>query len=297
MNSLIIGGSGFIGRNIIDLLNKKGHYTVSYDIAEKDNDANDHIKGNISDFNKLNISMKDIDYVFNLAAVTSPPEFEDIDSNGYEINVMGTYNILKAAFKNNVKKVILASSSAVYGNIDVPVKEDMVTDAYPNLYAATKYTNEITARSFSLLRHLDSVYLRYFNTYGTGENSKGAYSSIFHKFIDDLRNNKTPVIFGDGTQSRDFIYIRDNARASVLAMEKGKSGEAYNIGTGISTDFNSIYKIIKEEMGSNVEPKYVKNPFSSYQMFTQAIMDKAKNDLGFTPEYDIRSGVRAMLDQ
>ena len=297
MNSLIIGGSGFIGRNIIDLLNKKGHYTVSYDIAEKDNDANDHIKGNISDFNKLNISMKDIDYVFNLAAVTSPPEFEDIDSNGYEINVMGTYNILKAAFKNNVKKVILASSSAVYGNIDVPVKEDMVTDAYPNLYAVTKYTNEITAKSFSLLRHLDSVYLRYFNTYGTGENSKGAYSSIFHKFIDDLRNNKTPVIFGDGTQSRDFIYIRDNARASVLAMEKGKSGEAYNIGTGISTDFNSIYKIIKEEMGSNVEQKYVKNPFSSYQMFTQAIMDKAKNDLGFTPEYDIRSGVRAMLDQ
>ena len=297
MNSLIIGGSGFIGRNIIDLLNKKGHYTVSYDIAEKDNDANDHIKGNISDFNKLNISMKDIDYVFNLAAVTSPPEFEDIDSNGYEINVMGTYNILKAAFKNNVKKVILASSSAVYGNIDVPVKEDMVTDAYPNLYAATKYTNEITARSFSLLRHLDSVYLRYFNTYGTGENSKGAYSSIFHKFIDDLRNNKTPVIFGDGTQSRDFIYIRDNARASVLAMEKGKSGEAYNIGTGISTDFNSIYKIIKEEMNSNVEPEYVKNPFSSYQMFTQAIMDKAKNDLGFTPEYDIRLGVRAMLDQ
>ena len=80
-------------------------------------------------------------------------------------------------------------------------------------------------------------------------------------------------------------------------MEKGKSGEAYNIGTGISTDFNSIYKIIKGEMSSNVEPKYVKNPFFSYQMFTQAIMDKAKNDLGFTPEYDIKSGVRAMLNE
>ena len=297
MKSLVIGGSGFIGRNIIDLLNKKGHYTVSYDIAEKDNDANDNVIGNISDFDKLKVSMKDIDYVFNLAAVTSPPEFEDIDSNGYEINIMGTYNILKAAYKNNVKKVILASSSAVYGNIDVPVREDMVTDEYPNLYAVTKYTNEITARSFSLLRHLDSVYLRYFNTYGTGENSKGAYSSIFHKFIDDLRNHNTPVIFGDGTQRRDFIYIKDNARASVLAMENGKAGEAYNIGTGISTDFNTIYKIIKEEMGSNVEPKYEKNPFSSYQMFTQAIIEKAKNDLGFSLEYDIRSGVRAMLDK
>ena len=297
MKSLVIGGSGFIGRNIIELLNKKGHYTISYDIAEKDSDANEHVKGSISDYEKLYSSMKGVDYVFNLAAVTSPPEFEDIDSKGYEINVMGTYNILKSAYKNNVKKVILASSSAVYGNIDVPVKENMVTDAYPNLYAVTKYTNEITARSFSLLRHLDSVYLRYFNTYGTGENSKGAYSSIFHKFIKDLKNKKTPVIFGDGTQRRDFIYIKDNARASVLAMEKGKTGEAYNIGTGASTDFNTIYKIISEEMGSRIKPKYEKNPFSSYQMFTEANIEKAKADLGFTPEYNIRAGVRAMLDQ
>ena len=297
MKSLVIGGSGFIGRNIIELLNKKGHYTVSYDIAKKDNDANDHISGDILDYDKLAISMKGIDYVFNLAAVTAPPEFEDIDSNGYEINIMGTYNILKAAYKNNVKKVILASSSAVYGNINVPVKENMATDAYPNLYAVTKYTNEITARSFSLLRHLDSVYLRYFNTYGLGENTKGAYSSIIHKFIEDLKNKRNPVIFGDGTQRRDFIYIKDNARASVLAMEKGKAGEAYNIGTGISTDFNTIYKIVKEEMNSNIEAKYEKNPFSSYQMFTQADIEKAKNDLGFTPEYDIRSGVREMLGQ
>ena len=146
MKSLIIGGSGFIGRNIIDLLNRKGHYTVSYDIAKKDNDANDHIKGNISDFNKLNISMKDIDYVFNLAAVTSPPEFEDIDSNGYEINVMGTYNILKAAFKNNVKKVILASSSAVYGNIDVPAKEDRFWRApkFPKIPPESTLRNQIS---------------------------------------------------------------------------------------------------------------------------------------------------------
>ena len=104
MKSLVIGGSGFIGRNIIELLNKKGHYTVSYDIAKKDNNANDHITGNISDYDKLHSAMKGIDYVFNLAAVTAPPEFEDINSNGYEINVMGTYNILKAAYKNNVKK-------------------------------------------------------------------------------------------------------------------------------------------------------------------------------------------------
>ena len=150
---------------------------------------------------------KDVDYVFNLAAVTSPPEFEDIDSKGYEINIIGTYNILKSAYKNNVKRVILASSSAIYGNIKIPTTEDMITNSHPNLYAVTKYTNEITARSFSLLRNLDSVYLRYFNTYGSGENNKGAYSSIFHKFIDNLRHGEIPLIFGDGTQKRDFIYV------------------------------------------------------------------------------------------
>ena len=295
MKCLVIGGSGFIGRNIIELLNKKGYYTISYDLAGKSNTANDHVVGDILDYNKLNGSMKDIDYVFNLAATTSPPEFENIDSNGYEVNVMGTYNILRAAYKNKVTKVILASSSAVYGNINIPVKENIVTDSYPNLYAVTKYTNEITARSFSLLRHLNSVYLRYFNTFGLGENSKGAYSSVIHKFIEDLKMGNTPIIFGDGTQRRDFIYVKDTAKASILAMENGKSGEAYNIGTGLTIDFNAIYKIIREEMYSNVEPKYETIPFSTYQMFTQANIEKARNDLGFSPEYDIKSGIKEML--
>ncbi len=297
MKALVIGGSGFIGRNIIELLNQKKYYTISYDIADRNNNANEHINGDMLDLDKLSKAMKDIDYVFNLAAVTSPPEFEDIDSKGYEINIMGTYNILKSAYKNNVKKVILASSSAIYGNIKTPATEDVITDSYPNLYAVTKYTNEITARSFSLLRNLDSVYLRYFNTYGSGENNKGAYSSIFHKFIDNLRHGEIPLIFGDGTQKRDFIYVEDNARASVLAMENGKPGEAYNIGTGVSTDFNTIYSIIKNEMHSDIEAKHVKNPFASYQMYTQADMEKTKNDLGFIPEYDIRKGVKKMLSQ
>ena len=297
MKALVIGGSGFIGRNIIEVLNQKKYYTVSYDIAEKNNNANEHINGDMLDLEKLSKAMNDIDYVFNLAAVTSPPEFEDIDSKGYEINIMGTYNILKSAYKNNVKRVILASSSAIYGNIKIPTTEDMITNSHPNLYAVTKYTNEITARSFSLLRHLDSVYLRYFNTYGSGENNKGAYSSIFHKFIDNLRHGETPLIFGDGTQKRDFIYVEDNARASILAMENGKPGEAYNIGTGVSTDFNKIYSIIKDEMHSDIEAKHVKNPFASYQMYTQADMEKTKKDLGFVPEYDIRKGVKKMLAQ
>ena len=220
--------------------------------------------------------MRDIDYVFNPAAVTSPPEFEDIDGKRYEINIMGTYNILKGAYKNNVKKVILASSSAIYGDTNAPTNQNMITDSYPNLYAVTKYTNELTARSFSLLRKLDSVYLRYFNTDGPGENSKGAYSSIFNNLINYLKVNKAPVKYRNGNQKWELIPIEQNARASVLAMEKGKAGEAYNIGTGVSTDFNTIFKIIKEKMHSDIEAKYVKNPFTSYQMFTLANIEKAR---------------------
>jgi nucleoside-diphosphate-sugar epimerase len=296
MNSLVIGGSGFIGRNIIKELNKKGHYTISYDIEDKNNESNEHIKGNIMDYDKLYNSMKNIDYVFNLAAVTSPPQFEDIDGNGYEVNIMGTYNILKSAVKNNIKKVILASSSAIYGNIEEETKEDMEIDTYPNLYPVTKFTNELTARSFSLMHHLDSVYLRYFNTYGNDENTKGPYSSVIYKFIENIKNNEKPVIYGDGTQSRDFIFIEDNARASVLAMEKGITGHAYNIGTGVTTNFNDIYNIVKEEMNSNIEPKYVKNPFKSYQMYTKANIERAKKEISFVPEYDIRKGVKKMLE-
>ena len=137
--------------------------------------------------------------------------------------------------------------------------------------------------------------MRYFNTYGPGEHSKGAYLNIFHKFINDLRASKAPVIYGNGNQQRDFVYIEDNARALVLAMEKGKAGEAYNIGTGISTDFNSIFKILKEEMHSDIEAIYVKNPFTSYRMLIMANIEKAKKELQFEPEYDIRAGVKRMF--
>jgi len=111
-----------------------------------------------------------------------------------------------------------------------------------------------------------------------------------------LMKNKSPIIYGEGTQKRDFIYVEDSARASILAMEKGKNGEIYNVGTGKSTDFNTIFKIIKEEMNFSKDPVYVPNPLKSYQMFTQADISKAKNDLGFEPIYDIRKGVKKILE-
>ncbi len=262
---------------------------------EKNSASDRHIRGSVLDPDALVDAMKGVDAAFHLAATTSPPEFENLRGDGFKVNVIGTYNVLTACSLNCVRRVVLASSSSVYGALGRQAREDDATGQYGNFYPLSKLINEMTARTF-LNYGVEAVPLRYFNTYGLGENTKGNYSSVIWKFVDDIANSRRPVIYGDGTQSRDFIYVEDAATASILAMERGRAGEPYNVGTGVSTSFNRIFKIIKEETGYRGSPVYVKNPLKSYQLFTQADITKARNELGFEPKYDIRAGVRKMLE-
>lgn len=295
MNILVTGGSGFIGRNIVKILKEEGNTVGTYDIKDKNSNCDYHLISDVRNLNMLDKACRGIDYVFHLAAVTSPPEFENLTAEGYEVNVIGTYNVLAASAKNGVKKVILASSSSIYGDIKEAAKESILPDKYSNFYPMTKRINEMTARVFRDYG-LETVSLRYFNTYGAGENTKGNYSSIIWKFIDDINNKRKPKIYGDGRQRRDFIYVKDTARASILALKNGKSGEAYNIGTGNSVDFNSIFNIVKGEMGYEGDADYVPNPLKNYQYFTEAKMSKSNSELEFSPEYDLRRGIRETLD-
>ena len=294
MKVLVTGGSGFIGRNIIRQCRDRGLETISFD-TEVTVNADTYVKGSVLDFNILRKAMRGCDYVFHLAATTSPPQFEEPGNSGYEVNVMGTYNTLQAAYENGMRRVVLASSSAIYGDMKETAGEDLLLDTYRNAYPVTKRINEITANFFSSSSRVENVALRYFNTYGIGENTKARYSSVIWRFVRALQSHEVPEIYGDGEQSRDFIYVEDTARASVLAMEKGRTGEAYNIGTGVTTSFNDIYRIVRQEMHSVVEPRYIPNPLKNYQYFTQADITKVRKDLGFTPEFDIRSGVRRMI--
>ncbi|MGC8982017.1 MAG: NAD-dependent epimerase/dehydratase family protein, partial [Minisyncoccia bacterium] len=214
---------------------------------------------------------------------------------GLKTNIIGTFNVLDLASKVGVKRAIIASSSSVYGNLSKKSHEDMATINHTNLYPITKIMNEMTARYFSLRGELETISLRYFNTYGIGENSKGAYSSIIHKFIADMKRGKQPTIYGDGTQRRDFIYIKDVVNANMQAIKNGKSGEVYNVGTGKSLTFNKIYKIIANEIGFRKKPLYIKNPLRSYQFFTQADTSKAEEELRFKAKFDVKSGVRNIL--
>ncbi|EQD31463.1 NAD-dependent epimerase/dehydratase [mine drainage metagenome] len=281
MKVLVTGGEGFIGRNIIDEAINKNWETISIDVSGRKSHSQEF--HNISILNRKDIMkiFKDVDIVFHNAAVTSPPEFEEKPNFGFETNVMGTFNVLEAARENGVKKVILASSSSIYGNSVKTTSEEDLDTEFINFYPMTKYFNEIMANLFGKDSTTETVLLRYFNTYGVGENSKGFYSSVIHKFITDIKNGKRPVIFGDGTQSRDFIFVKDVAQANLMVALRGKSTSSYNVGTGVTTTFNEIFNIIKEEMKSDISPTYSKNPFKSYQMYTKADISKITKEIGF----------------
>ena len=275
------------------MLKEEGNTVGTYDIRDKNSVSDYHIMRDVHNLKMLEKACSGIDYVFHLAAVTSPPEFENLTGEGYEVNVMGTYNVLAASAKNNVKRVIIASSS-VYEDIREAAREPKLPATYSNFYPMTKRINEMTARLFNEY-DLETISFRYFNTYGLGENSKGEYSSVIRKFIDSIRNGKRPVIFGDGTQRRDFIYVDDTAKASVLEMKNGTPGGSYNVGTGKTTDFNTSFRIVKEEMDYQGEAEHVPNPLKSYQMFTLADIKKTKEKLKFEPEYEIRAGVKKII--
>lgn len=146
-----------------------------------------------------------------------------------DLETMGTYKVLRAAHENGVKRVVLASSSAVYGDLTEAAGEDSLPDIYQNAYPIAKRINEITANFFSSSSRMETVALRYFNTYSIGENTKAQYSSVIWRFVMALQLGDVPEICDDGKQSRDFIYVEDTARVSIHTMEHSIPGEAYNV--------------------------------------------------------------------
>ncbi len=288
-NFLITGGEGFIGRNLKALLASHGHDAKTLDIS-----GSPDFMLSVTDPKVMEIR-EDFDGIFHLAATTSPPQFEDDPLGGFHVNADGTLNILEFARRRGIPRVVLASSSATYGDSREISKEDHIPDTYKNLYPITKVVDEYLARHYSARNEVQCISLRYFNTFGPGENSKGMYSSQISKFIDYAMKHDPIIVYGDGRQSRDFIYVKDNVLATFLASQKGKPGEAYNVGTGVSTDFNTIASLVKEITGSDSEIRHIPNPLRSYQMFTQAEMTKTRRDLGFMPKYDLRSAIQEML--
>ena len=259
---IITGGLGFIGSNLAERLIKNNEVTIIDDestgkmenIKHLESDNLKVIKGSITDLDLTDI-FEGYDYVFHQAALPSVPRSIKDPKGSNEANITGTLNVLVAAKDSGVKKVVCASSSSVYGDTPtLPKSEDMPVNPL-SPYAITKMTGEFYCKVFQELYGIQTVSLRYFNVFGPRQDPTSQYSAVVPKFVDAILNNKSPVVYGDGEQSRDFSYIKHVVDANILACESDKTG-VYNIACGRRITINQLIDMINEILGKDVEPTY-----------------------------------------
>ena len=298
---LITGGVGFIGSNLAEELAKENEVKIIDNLStgrienikeliKKDNVK--FIRGSITDSSLLHRSFKDIDYVFHQAAIPSVPRSIKDPKNSNEANITGTLNVLIAARDSGIKKVVYASSSSVYGDTPtLPKSEDMpVTPLSP--YAVTKMTGEFYCKIFQDLFDLQTVALRYFNVFGPKQDPNSQYAAVIPKFINDVINDKPPVIYGDGEQSRDFTFVKHVVEANILACESEMAGIT-NIACGRRITINQLVSIIKELIGKDIEPIYAK-PRPGDVKHSMADISKAKA-FGYEPMSNFKEELKETI--
>ena len=260
MKYIVTGGAGFIGNNIVRQLLKQKHTPIVIDSLYRGKierisslDVEFH-KVDIRDFNQLRNILKNADGVFHEAALTDVQESFTKQKEYHDVNVVGTENIFRLANEFGFK-VVYASSSSIYGNPKtIPINEKNEQSPI-NPYGQTKLEDEFLAERYTKLG-VSIIGLRYFNVYGKGQT--GSYAGVITKFINNLKEKKSPVIFGDGTQIRDFVDVEDVALANISAMQSNVKNGFFNVGTGIATSIQQLAKIMIALSGLKLEIQYEK---------------------------------------
>lgn len=304
--ALITGGAGFIGSNIAELLVEEGYEVVVLDslyLGSEDNLSEirgdiEFVQGSVTDIEAAKDAIKGCDVVFHQAARSSAPMHKEDPAEGAKINVEGFVNVVEAAREEEVEKVVYASTSSMYGSVKPPHKEYM--GEYPtNLYTASKMSRELYAKVYSQQTDINFTGLRYFSVYGPHEKAKDKYANVLTQFMWKMLDGERPVIWGDGTQTRDFTYVKDIARANLLAAEKRNEkvdGEYFNIGTGRDVSFNALVENLNETLGTDIEPEYIEHPRDNPVMATKADYSRAKEKLGYEPQYSFEEGLKRTAD-
>lgn len=298
---LVTGGAGFIGSHLCEALVKKGHKVTILDNLSGgalDNIAKiakkvKVIKGDIRDKAVVSEAMKRIEYVVHLAAIGASAASPSVPNAIYSVNVDGAKVVLDEALRNRVKKVILGSSYVVYGNAEPPLNEERECKPHSQ-YGESKLINESDAQKYLRKYRLPTVCLRYFSVYGPRQSAEAEPNSVF-KFIKALQENKPLVITGDGTQTRDFIYIADAVDATIAALKNDKcTGHVINIGTGTETVINDIARtvagLMKREFAPAYEPKIAPEP-----MHLRADPTRLNKILKFKPKYSLLKGLKETI--
>ena len=302
MRIVITGGAGFIGSNLATELSKEKESEVIIvdDLStgrvsnlEKINKNINLVIGSITDLQLLKGIFKDVDYVFHQAAIPSVPRSikDPIASNNANVN--GTLNVLVAAKDCNVKKVIYASSSSVYGDTpELPKREDMVPNPL-SPYAVTKLLGEYYCKVFNEVYGLKTISLRYFNVYGPRQDPYSDYAAVIPRFINRVLENKPPVIYGDGEQTRDFTFVKDVVRANIQAMKSDANG-VYNIASGNRISINELANVIMKLMGRNLKPIH-EAPREGDIRHSLGDISSAKKTLSYEPQYSLEEGLKRTI--
>jgi UDP-glucose 4-epimerase len=286
MKAIITGGAGFIGSNLAEVLSRDNEVIIVDDLSTG-NEANicgleiELVKGSITDLDLLRKIFKGADYVFHQAAIPSVPRSIKDPVSTNEANVTGTLNVLIAARDCSVKKVIFASSSSAYGDTpELPKREDMNPNPL-SPYAVTKIVGEYYCNVFNEVYNLKTAALRYFNVYGPKQDPYSDYAAVIPKFIKRIQEGKPPIIYGDGTQTRDFTSVDDVVSANILAAGSDAEG-VYNIATGKRITINELANVIMAIMGRFLDPIHEK-PREGDVLHSLGDITKAKKDFGYEP--------------
>jgi nucleoside-diphosphate-sugar epimerase len=303
---LVAGGAGFIGSHIVDkLIKADAEVTVLDNLYTgrienikryKQNRNFRFVKGDVRNFKLVEKLVKNVDAVFNLAAVVSVPRSVENPLLANDVNVKGTLNLLKACSDSNVRRFIQSSSASIYGDTEtLPVREDCAAQPI-SPYAVSELAAENYAKVFYKVYELETVCLRYFNVYGPRQ-TYSPYSGAITIFLNQLLHNQSPTILGDGEQTRDFVYVEDVVSANMLGLlEKKAVGEVFNISTGEATTLNKLVQMLQEIMGkTSLKPIYNK-PRPGDIQHSYASIEKARRILGYEPMFPLEKGLKKLVE-
>ena len=295
---VVTGGAGFIGSHLAEELAGRGYYVIILDnlstgklenishLIAKDNA--EFVHESITNLPLLQTLFQGAEYVFHQAALASVPRSIDNPLASNEANITGTLNVLLAARDNSVKKVIFASSSSAYGDTPTLPKRENMTPNPLSPYAVSKLASEYYCQAFSRVYGLHTVCLRYFNVYGPRQDPNSQYAAVIPLFIRRTSNGESPIILGDGEQTRDFTFVKDVVKANILMAQSNASG-MFNISRGESITINQLAKIIIELIGNKTKPVY-QEPRPGDILHSVADISKAKA-FAYEPEYSLEAGL------
>ena len=304
MRVLVTGGAGFIGSHLVErLVSEKHEVSVLDSFSTGKRENLDPVRASVAvheadvrDAAAVDRATEGCEVVFHEAAVVSVPYSVEHPQETHDVNIQGTLNVLLAARKNHVRRVVFASSAAIYGEEPTLPKTEAMLPEPIAPYGVEKLTSEHYLRTFARLYGVETVALRYFNVFGPRQDPSSPYSGVISIFVQRLLANEPLVIFGDGLQSRDFVYVADVVDANLrAAVAKGISGRVYNVARGERTTLLQLADMLGAVVGRTAGPTLAAGRAGDIR-HSQAAIDRAREELGYAPRVDLETGLAALVD-